>query len=76
MIGISQSGARRAIIDIGSNTVRLVVYNGTPRAPSVVLNEKVNARLGKDLGRSGAISENPCGSRSPPCRGTPRCCAC
>lgn len=57
MIGISQSGARRAIIDIGSNTVRLVVYNGTPRAPSVVLNEKVNARLGKDLGRSGAISE-------------------
>jgi exopolyphosphatase/guanosine-5'-triphosphate,3'-diphosphate pyrophosphatase len=57
MIGISQSSAKRAIIDIGSNTVRLVVYNGPPRAPVVVLNEKVNARLGKDLGRTGAISD-------------------
>lgn len=57
MIGISQSSEKRAIIDIGSNTVRLVVYNGPPRAPVVVLNEKVNARLGKDLGRTGAISE-------------------
>lgn len=57
MIGISQSSAKRAIIDIGSNTVRLVVYNGPQRAPVVVLNEKVNARLGKDLGRTGAISD-------------------
>lgn len=57
MIGISQNGGKRAIIDIGSNTVRLVVYNGPPRAPVVVLNEKVNARLGKDMGRTGAIGE-------------------
>ncbi|WP_404480285.1 Ppx/GppA family phosphatase [Novosphingobium sp. BL-52-GroH] len=57
MIGISQSSEKRAIIDIGSNTVRLVVYNGPPRAPVVVLNEKVNAKLGKDLGRTGAISD-------------------
>jgi Exopolyphosphatase len=57
MIGISHSREKRAIIDIGSNTVRLVVYNGPPRAPSVILNEKVNARLGKDLGKTGAISE-------------------
>lgn len=57
MVGISQNGAKRAIIDIGSNTVRLVVYNGPPRAPIVVLNEKVNARLGKDLGRTGSIPE-------------------
>jgi len=48
---------KRAIIDIGSNTVRLVVYNGPPRAPVVILNEKVNARLGKDLGRTGAIPD-------------------
>jgi len=57
MIGISHSTRKRAIIDIGSNTVRLVVYNGPPRAPVVILNEKVNARLGKDLGRTGAISD-------------------
>ncbi|SFF87684.1 exopolyphosphatase / guanosine-5'-triphosphate,3'-diphosphate pyrophosphatase [Novosphingobium sp. CF614] len=57
MIGISLSSEKRAIIDIGSNTVRLVVYNGPPRAPVVILNEKVSARLGKDLGRTGAISD-------------------
>lgn len=57
MIGISHSSEKRAIIDIGSNTVRLVVYNGPPRAPVVVLNEKVNARLGRDLGKTRAISE-------------------
>ena len=57
MIGISHSTEKRAIIDIGSNTVRLVVYNGPPRAPVVILNEKVNARLGKDLGKTGTISE-------------------
>lgn len=57
MVGISQSSAKRAIIDIGSNTVRLVVYNGPPRAPVVLLNEKVNARLGKDLGRTGLIPD-------------------
>ena len=37
---------RRAIIDIGSNTVRLVIYAGPARAPAVILNEKVSAKLG------------------------------
>lgn len=46
---------RRAVIDIGSNTVRLVIYGGPPRAPEVLWNEKVSARLGRDLARSGAI---------------------
>lgn len=40
----------KAIIDIGSNSVRLVVYNGPPRAPSVLFNEKVAAGLGRGLG--------------------------
>ncbi|PEQ12841.1 exopolyphosphatase [Novosphingobium sp. PC22D] len=53
----SQSAEKRAIIDIGSNTVRMVIYNGPPRAPIVVLNEKVNARLGKELGQTGELSE-------------------
>jgi exopolyphosphatase/guanosine-5'-triphosphate,3'-diphosphate pyrophosphatase len=52
---------RRAIIDIGSNTVRLVVYGGPSRAPTVVLNEKVSARLGKDLDRTGMLSEKAMG---------------
>jgi len=54
---MSEGGEKRAIIDIGSNTVRLVVFNGPPRAPVVLLNEKVTARLGRDLDRTGAIAE-------------------
>lgn len=46
---------RHAVIDIGSNTVRLVIYGGPPRAPAVLWNEKVSARLGRDLATSGAI---------------------
>ncbi|KLI65290.1 hypothetical protein AAV99_05905 [Aurantiacibacter marinus] len=48
-------GPDRAVIDIGSNTVRLVVYSGPPRAPNVWLNEKVTARLGRDLAATGEI---------------------
>jgi exopolyphosphatase/guanosine-5'-triphosphate,3'-diphosphate pyrophosphatase len=45
----------RAVIDIGSNTVRLVVYSGSRRAPDVWLNEKVTARLGRDIATTGKI---------------------
>ena len=47
----------RAVIDIGSNTVRLVVYSGPQRAPNVWLNEKVTARLGRDLAVTGRIPD-------------------
>jgi exopolyphosphatase/guanosine-5'-triphosphate,3'-diphosphate pyrophosphatase len=46
-----------AIIDIGSNSVRLVVYSGASRIPSIVFNEKVMAGLGKGLTKTGALSE-------------------
>ena len=45
-----------AIIDIGSNSVRLVVYSGATRIPSVIFNEKVLAGLGKGVGETGAIA--------------------
>lgn len=48
---------QRAIIDIGSNTVRLVVYGGPRRAPTVLLNEKVAPRLGREVAKSGVISD-------------------
>ncbi|GAA4035381.1 Ppx/GppA family phosphatase [Parerythrobacter jejuensis] len=48
---------RHAIIDIGSNTVRLVVYGGSPRAPTVLLNEKVAARLGRDITATGKLAD-------------------
>lgn len=48
-------GGQRAIIDIGSNTVRMVVYGGPPRAPVVLHNEKVTARLGRGIGETGKL---------------------
>ncbi len=48
---------RTAIIDIGSNSVRLVVYQGARRAPATIFNEKLLVGLGHDLGRTGRISE-------------------
>ena len=48
---------RRGIIDIGSNSVRLVVYQGHPRIPAILFNEKVMAGLGRELGTTGAISD-------------------
>ncbi len=46
-----------AIVDIGSNSVRLVVYSGATRAPFVLFNEKVMAGLGRDMGVSGTLSD-------------------
>ncbi len=47
----------RAIIDIGSNTVRMVIYGGSMRAPTVLLNEKVTAKLGRDIASTGALAD-------------------
>lgn len=53
----SDNAPRRAVIDIGSNTVRMVVYSGPNRAPQVWLNEKVTAKLGRDLASTGRMPE-------------------
>ena len=50
---------RSAIIDIGSNSVRLVVYGGPPRAPFAIFNEKVLAGLGRDFKPGGVLSAEP-----------------
>jgi exopolyphosphatase/guanosine-5'-triphosphate,3'-diphosphate pyrophosphatase len=55
--GRGGSGGERAIIDIGSNTVRLVVYGGTMRAPTVLLNEKVTAKLGREIAATGRLAD-------------------
>ena len=46
-----------AIIDVGSNSVRLVVYSGSRRVPTPIFNEKVLAGLGRCVGDTGMISE-------------------
>ena len=45
----------RAVIDIGSNTVRMVIYGGPRRTPVVWLNEKVTAKLGREMSETGRM---------------------
>src|SRR5215213_7089618 len=44
-----------AIIDIGSNSVRLVAYEGLTRAPTPIYNEKVSCGLGRSVATSGRL---------------------
>jgi len=46
------------IIDIGSNSVRLVVYDGLSRVPVTMFNEKVMAGLGRGLALNGQLSNS------------------
>lgn len=45
-----------AVVDIGSNSVRLVVYDGLRRSPTPVFNEKILCGLGKGVALSGQLS--------------------
>jgi exopolyphosphatase / guanosine-5'-triphosphate,3'-diphosphate pyrophosphatase len=50
------SPGRIAVIDIGSNSLRLVVYDRVGRAPLALFNEKVLCGLGRGLGRTGRLN--------------------
>ena len=43
------------MIDVGSNTVRMVVFEGDCRSPAMVFNEKVMCALGARLAETGAL---------------------
>jgi exopolyphosphatase/guanosine-5'-triphosphate,3'-diphosphate pyrophosphatase len=47
-----------AIIDIGSNSVRLVAYDGLSRAPTPLYNEKVLCGLGRNVLTTGRLNED------------------
>lgn len=53
--------SRVAVIDIGSNSIRLVVYDRLRRVPSPIFNEKVLCGLGRGLASTGRL--NPEGVR-------------
>ncbi|RTM08047.1 MAG: exopolyphosphatase [Hyphomicrobiales bacterium] len=59
MIAVSQGRLqdRRplSIIDIGSNSIRLVVYEGLARSPSLLFNEKMLAGLGRGIVSTGKL---------------------
>lgn len=46
-----------SVVDIGSNSIRLVVYEGLSRAPTVLFNEKVLCGLGKGLATTGRMDD-------------------
>lgn len=53
---IEAGGARRiAVVDVGSNSVRLVVFDGVARSPAYFFNEKVLCGLGRGLARTGRL---------------------
>src|SRR5882724_7707461 len=45
-----------AVIDIGSNSVRLVIYEGLTRSPTPIFNEKVLAGLGREVQSTGLLA--------------------
>ncbi|AQS87110.1 Ppx/GppA family phosphatase [Neoasaia chiangmaiensis] len=48
---------RAAIVDLGSNSVRLVVFEGITRNPVPIFNEKATLRLGRGLEATGKLNE-------------------
>ena len=46
-----------AVVDIGSNSVRLVVYDGLRRSATPLFNEKLLCGLGKGVAITGVMSE-------------------
>lgn len=45
------------VVDIGSNSVRIVIYDRLSRAPYVLFNEKVLAGLGKGIAKTGRLTD-------------------
>ena len=52
----SGSIERLGVIDIGSNSVRLVVFDGAARSPAYFYNEKVICSLGSDLSADNSLN--------------------
>ena len=52
----SRDLSRIGVIDVGSNSVRMVVFDGAARSPAYFFNEKVMAGLGADMAETGRLS--------------------
>ncbi|MEC9471509.1 MAG: Ppx/GppA family phosphatase, partial [Pseudomonadota bacterium] len=47
-----------AVVDIGSNSVRLVIYERKARTPTMLFNEKLLAGLGKGIAATGRLADD------------------
>lgn len=48
--------SRVGVVDVGSNSVRLVVFDGAARSPAYFFNEKIMCALGEGLGETGRLN--------------------
>ncbi len=53
--------SRVGVVDVGSNSVRMVVFDGAARSPAYFYNEKIMCGLGKGLAETGSL--NPEGKK-------------
>ncbi len=53
----AQHALRRAVVDLGSNSVRLVIYEGEARNPVQIFNEKAVLRLARGMTKTGLLDE-------------------
>ncbi len=54
----SEPRPRCGVVDLGSNSVRLVVYEGHTRNPMPIFNEKAVLRLGRGMEQTGRLNED------------------
>ncbi|MFB1025628.1 MAG: exopolyphosphatase, partial [Octadecabacter sp.] len=48
--------SRVGVIDVGSNSVRLVIFDGAARSPAYFYNEKIMAGLGAGMAETGRLN--------------------
>ena len=52
----AQALARVGVVDVGSNSVRLVVFDGAARSPAYFYNEKIMCALGAGMSQTGHLN--------------------
>ncbi|MEM9438269.1 MAG: Ppx/GppA family phosphatase [Pseudomonadota bacterium] len=52
----SRALSRVGVVDVGSNSVRLVIFDGAARSPAYFYNEKIMCGLGAGLGETGHLN--------------------
>ena len=52
---VCRTGRRVSIIDIGSNSIRLVIYEGIARSPTVLFNERCWRDCGRGIVTTGKL---------------------
>ena len=52
---VTKDARPAAVVDIGSNSIRLVIFRDRSRAPTAVFNERVICGIGRDMARTGRL---------------------